>query len=58
VERAHFNLDPLVRIGELAVFGCLLYQLTAMSQDESLAGVFDPVVDLVYELSEDDLFKS
>lgn len=40
------------------MFGCLLNQLTAMSQDESLAGIFDPVGDLVYELSEDDLFES
>lgn len=40
------------------MLGGLFYQLTAMSQDESLAGIFDTVVDPVYELSEDDLFMS
>lgn len=37
------------------MLGSLLNQLSAMSQDERLVCIFDTVMDLVYELSEDDL---
>lgn len=55
VNGAHLNLDPLVRIGQLAMSCGLLNQLTAMGQNKSPFSSIWARVDLINELCENDL---
>lgn len=56
VQRAHLNVERLVRVGEAAVPRRLLDELPPVREDErALAARVGARVDLVYELGEDDL---